>query len=567
MTLKRLFLVCLGIFISLSGIHSVQAQSQSSSSTLQGLNLNFDIFGGTYISDPLGIQMAASQFPYAGSIDKSSYILGVNDLLSIRIDASQTMFVRGLLVNPAGDITLPTIGAVSVVGLSITEAESAIERSASDFARSVNVDITLESPRPVHIQVTGAAPFPGKYIVPAMSTVDQAIYSSLTSGSREISTTISNSSDFLTNASYSIRNILIERKGDSIKADLVSYFRLGDSTANPVVQNGDLITIKKLSRETPKVSISGAVKADYEFEFVEGDTPARLLAIGGGFEETADESKLFIYRRSASGVEKIEVMPEEWNTFQLQPNDRVVAPFDRRKNASASAWVYGEVQVPGNFPIVSGETSALELLDLTGGLTENALPHAAYLMRSGGLINEIPNKFNADLMKRTSDQVLQGLEYLDAETELSKNRVFVDLNDRNQLARLEIFDGDRLYIPKDEQTVFVFGQVNNPGYFPYDGEMNVQDYISRAGGFALPADRDRVFIIKAGNATWYRPGETELESGDRIFIDRKPVEELNALRTYEIQRQQLKNQRTQLIMTAITTITGIITTYVAISNN
>lgn len=548
--------------------HIAGAQVQTQSSQTQGLNLNFDVFEGNYFADPLGVQMLGRQFPYAGTIDKNTYELGVNDLLSIKVVVSQTLFIRGVLVNPSGDLTLPSIGAVRVAGLTITEAENAIIKAAGSLMTDAKVEITLESPRPIHIQVTGGVPYPGKYLVPALSPVDQAVYASLTSGSREVSSSFSNTSNVLADGSYSFRNIIIHRKnGDNLHADLVSYFRIGDSTANPIVKDGDLITINRLNREAPKVSISGAVKADYEFEFVKGDTPAKLLAIGGGFEEVADRSKLLIFRRTATGTEKIEVFPEEWNTFQLQPNDRVVAPFDRRKDASASAWVYGEVHIPGNFPIISGKTTALELLDLTGGLTENALPHAAYLMRPGNFVNEIPNKFNADLMKRTSDQVLQGLEYLDAETELSKNRVFVDLNDRDQLSRLEIFDGDRLYIPRDEQTIFVFGQINNPGYFPYDAGMSVHDYITRAGGFALPAAQDRVFIIKAGNATWYRPGETTLESGDRIFVDRQPVEELNALRTYEIQRQQLKNQRTQLIMTAITTITGIITTYVAIKRN
>jgi hypothetical protein len=188
------------------------------------------------------------------------------------------------------------------------------------------------------------------------------------------------------------------------------------------------------------------------------------------------------------------------------------------------------------------------------------------LVRSGGQKNEIPNQFNTNLMKRTSDQYVQGLEYLDAETQLSRNQVFIDLTDNSQLQNLKIFDGDRLYIPRDDQTIFVFGQVNNPGYLGYSNTKSVNEYIAQAGGFALSADRDRVFILKAGNATWFKVGDTELSSGDKIFVDRQPVEELNAKRAYEIQKQQLRNQRTQLIMTAITTITGIITTYVAVNN-
>lgn len=566
---KRLFSALLFLSLILGAMHPAIGQNnQSNNQSGTGLNLNFDIFDGSYYSDPLGIQLAARQLPYDGTIDKSTYELGVNDLLSIRVEASKNFFIRGVMVNPAGDVIIPSIGPVNVDGLTITEAEQKIKEESEGYVKNASVVITLESPRPIYIQVTGGVPYPGKYMIPSQSRVDQAIYSSVTDGSRDLrNASLSNSSDFLTKGNYAYRNIKIEREDGSVEyADLVSYFRIGDAEFNPKVKDGDIITLKKQNIETPKVSISGAVKADYEFQFIKGDTPEKLLQIGGGFEVIADTSYLMVFRRTDTGAEKIIVEPENWDTFKLQPNDRVVAPFSDEKNTSASAWVYGEVEIPGNFPVYSGETTALELLELSGGLTNNALPQAAYLMRSGGFRNEIPNKFNADLMRRTSDQVIQGLEYLEAETKLSQNKVYIDLKDESQLAGLKIFDGDRLYIPRDENTLFVFGQVNNPGYFPYTPGANAMDYVSRAGGFALSADKDRVFVIKAGNATWYRPGETEIQSGDRIFVDRQPVEELNALRSYQIQKESIKNTRIQLIMTGISTITGIITTYVAIQN-
>jgi|TARA_R100000388_G_scaffold95025_2_gene85714 protein involved in polysaccharide export with SLBB domain len=565
---KSFFKIFLLFGIMLFATNPVSGQNQSNNQSATGLNLNFDIFDGTYYSDPLGIQLAARQLPYDEMIDKSTYKLGVNDLLSIRVEASKNFFIRGVMVNPAGDVIIPSIGPINVDGLTITEAENKIAKESEEFVKNASVVITLESPRPIYIQVTGGVPYPGKYMIPSQSRVDQAIYSSVTDGSRDLrNASLSNSSDFLTKGNYAYRNIRIEREDGTVDyADLVSYFRLGNPEFNPMVNDGDVIILKKTNIETPKVSISGAVKADYEFQYIKGDTPKRLLEIGGGFEVIADTSFLMVFRRTDSGAEKITVQPEDWNTFKLQPNDRVVAPFSDERNTSASAWVYGEVEIPGNFPVYSGETTALELLELSGGLTDNALPQAAYLMRSGGFRNEIPNKFNSQLMSRTSDQLVQGLEYLEAETKLSQDKVFIDLKDDSQLSGLKIFDGDRLYIPRDENTLFVFGQVNNPGYFPYTPNSKVMDYVSRAGGFALSADKERVFVIKSGNATWYKPGETEIESGDRIFVDRQPVEELNALRAYKVQQAQLRNTRTQLIMTAITTITGIITTYVAIQN-
>lgn len=531
-----------------------------------GFNIDLsDVFGGFYYTDPLSVQLASRINPIEASLDLENYVLGVNDLISIKIDGAQSLFLRGLLVNPQGDVTLPVVGPVNINGLSISESEKKIKEATAPHLKNASVTITIDSPRPVIYHVTGGVPYPGKYLTYPQSRVDQAIFSSITSGNRDLSKSIPNSSDFLTNDNYSFRSIKIYHSdGTESKADLVKYFRTGSLKSNPFVKPGDLINIIPTNRETPKVSISGAVKADYEFEYKKGDTPALILEFGGGFEETADTTKLFVYRRAVNGIEQIVVEPKDWDSFKLLPNDRVVAPFGDEFDASASAWVYGEVNIPGNFPVESGSTTALELLQTAGGLSQEALPAAAYLVRSGGQKNEIPNQFNADLMKRTSDQYLQGLEYLDAETRLSKNKVYIDLSDNSQLQNLKIFDGDRLYIPRDDQTIFVFGQVNNPGYFGYTETKTVNEYITQAGGFALSADKDRIFILKAGNATWFKVGDTDLSSGDKIFIDRQPVEELNAKRAYDIQKQQLRNQRTQLIMTAITTITGIITTYVAV---
>ena len=544
------------------------AQDVDNSQIKGGFDLDLsNSLGGIYYQDMLGAQLSARRIAFEGTIDKSKYILGANDLISIEINASQKILLRAIIINPQGDVVIPSLGTINIAGLTITKAEEKIRKIGSMVFNDTSVNLSIESPRLIIVHITGGIPYPGKYLTTPQSRVDQAIFSSITSGQRDLSNSIPNSSDFLNNGKYSFRSIKIYHSdGTESEADLINYFRTGHLKSNPFVKDGDLISITPINRETPKVSISGAVKASYEFEYKKGDTPELLLKLGGGFEELADTSKLFVYRKSIGGIERLTVEPKNWTTFKLLPNDRVIVPFGDKVDESASAWVYGEINIPGNFPIENGKTTAFELLQTAGGLSPQALPAAAYLVREEQQKNKIPNQFNADLMKRTSDQFVQGLEYLDAETRLSKNQVFIDLTDNIQLQTLKIFDGDKLYVPRDNQTVFVFGQVNSPGYFGFSDAKSVSDYITQAGGFALSANRDRVFILKAGNGTWFDVEETNLSSGDKIFVDRQPIEELNAKRAYEIQKAQLKNQRTQLILTAITTVTGIITTYVAVRN-
>lgn len=541
--------------------------------SVSSFNLNFSSFSdGYYYQDALSATLGNQLFTSDGEIDINNYVLGPNDLITVSLQGAENIVLRALLVNPQGDVVLPMLGAVNVAGQTISEAQKTINDSAKSVFSAPNAHISLERPRPLVVQVSGNVEYPGKHHVPPFSRVDAAIYGAIfevnrsgnISNMREETGTV----ELLEAGPLALRNITIEhRDGTKDTADLVAYFKAGDLEKNPMVEYGDRITIRRLTNESPRVSISGAVMEGNEFEYSSTDTPELLLEIAGGFKPEADTSKIFVFRNENGTQQKIEVPRSDWSSFDILPNDRLIVPTNRDLNASASAWVHGEVITPGNYPIKNGQTTALELLTLSGDLTDRALPSAAYLMRAGSSENEIPNEFNTDVLKRTSDQLVQGFEYLDLETNLSQNKVFVDVTDDEQLAGVKIYDGDRLYVPRDEQTVFVFGQVNNPGYYPYTKtDQNVSDYINRAGGFALSANKERTFIIKAGSGTWFHPNETELESGDRIFVDRVPYDELNAQRTFEVQKEQIKNTRIQLIMTGISTITGIITTYVAIQN-
>ena len=81
----------------------------------------------------------------------------------------------------------------------------------------------------------------------------------------------------------------------------------------------------------------------------------------------------------------------------------------------------------------------------------------------------------------------------------------------------------------------------------------------------MAANKERVFVIKAGSRAWYKPEDTMLSSGDIIFVDREPLVDATSARNYNLQLEQLKNSRISLILAAIGTVTGIITTYVALT--
>ncbi len=561
--------VLLGFGFNFATSPQILAQSSNtegnSSTSPFDMNLS-NSFGGLFFQDQIGLQIARQGITSEGFINKDTYTLGNNDLISIDIKGSQPIQMRGVVVNPQGEIVIPVVGMINVRDKTIAEAQIEIQKQISEVFNNPEVIISLDKPRALTVHINGDIPHPGKYVVPAQSRVDLAIYQALTDGDRTISqNTVYSASDLL-RLNFSFRNILITQPDGNIKrADLITYYSTGKLNKNPFINDGDLITIFQKSKRTERISLSGAVRAPFEIEFLPSDTPSSLLELAGGFTIQADSTELLLVRFEDNQLKKITLDKSQWETFKLQPNDRLIAETDSRINSSASAWITGEVSLSGNFPILDGVTSAYELLDMAGNFTNQALPHAAYMLRAGSVENEVPNKFNVEVMKRTSDQILQGFEYLELESRLSRNQVHIDLTDTSQLKQVLLFDGDRLFVPRDENTVFIFGQVNNPGYFPFIPELsNVNEYIRQAGGLSLAANKDRIYVIKAGSKTWYRPNQTDLMSGDMIFVDRNPFDELNAQRTYDIQKEQLKNTRIQLIMTGLTTITSIVTTLVAI---
>ena len=80
-------------------------------------------------------------------------------------------------------------------------------------------------------------------------------------------------------------------------------------------------------------------------------------------------------------------------------------------------------------------------------------------------------------------------------------------------------DQDRLVVPRDEKTVYVFGQIRRPGFVGFEESRDAEFYIKNAGGrgdFAL----DTV-IIHPGTSDMARNTSQIIRSGDMIFVDRR----------------------------------------------
>ena len=562
--------------------YSLPSMTGGSGNSGGGSSLNIQTTGqgDIYYIDRVGLQffMSQSNQPLEDFISDVDYNLGPNDVLSIEVEGSVQILTRAAVVDAQGYLFLPMAGKVYVGNLNIDEAKQTIKKAYLEELKEAKVNLSLLQPRPITVHLTGNVSNPGKYTVPAGTRLDKIVFPQLSwpssgGGKDSLQTdsmAIGSKKHRLLNSKLSVRNVRIEHKnGSTTKGDLIGYLLGGNIDKNPFLKNGDLVKLKRVYPTDPEISISGAVSEPIETEYRPGDNLEDLLSIAGGYLTGADTTSIVINRMTGGELEKVEIDFSETDpaSYKVKPNDRVVVPYLDNVH-SQSAWVQGEVSNPGNYPIIEGKTTAFKLMDMAGGLNNEALPNGAYIIRNPSKDRRVKPamKFSIDELKRTSDQLVQGLQYIDMEGRTPSNRIYVDLRDKEKLKQIKLADGDRLFIPRNYNSVILYGQVNRPGYYTYAKGHSIQDYIEEAGGKTIASREDRVFIIKAGSRAWYKPEDTTVESGDIIFVDRFPLEDLNEKRQYEIQQRNLRKTNIQIIIAAVGTVASAITTLVAVSN-
>lgn len=584
---SALFLVPL-LFIQLLLITDIYAQNDSRARPSGGVDVSSS--GAIYFVDEVGARMVADGFPLEGYVDAETYILGSMDIITIVIRGAAPATFRGLVVNSEGILVIPTIGSISVKDMKLSAARELIIDLVRENYRSDSIVVTLEKPKPITVHVSGEVLMPGSSQYPANTRVDGAVIPAVVSYERDGINELPGQAPQMRRkrftvtkrsvgvlqedpakvedlSVYDLRNItVINRNGNRVNVDLLSYYLSGNLEGNPYLLDGDAVIVRRRNENTPRISIGGAIQFPFEAGYRNDDTLLNIFRIAGGYTERSDTSFVLISRLTEKGVETIRLTGSVYDNSELalKGNDRIVIPTAQEPFGNHSVWISGEFNNPGTYAISDGNTTMRDILDLSGGLTNRALLRGAYLHRNNvSDFYKTYGPYENTLLRRTSDQVEEGLDYLDRELSVSDKFMFIDFTNESKLDEITLFDGDRIHIPRDYGMIRVLGQVNKTGFYPVSSSNNIESYLSQAGGLTISADDERIFVIKAGGLQWYRVGETSIESGDIIFVDRNPYDTFEAKRAYELNERQLKYARYQLLFATIGAVSTLLITYAA----
>ncbi len=533
-------------------------------------------------------QGAGGVIPLEGTVDAAQYIVGPGDLFEISVGGPQPLMAP-TAVSADGYLILPEAGAVQVGGHSLHEARSRAKAALQESFRNVRVEIALAQPRQFYVHVSGAVPFPGRYLATPVGRVAGVLSLAYADTTRAPTGN--------TRFRPALRNVLLTHTdGTQETVDLLRYHATGSTEHNPYLRDGDVVSVPAFDPDYGAVFVSGSVAFPGIYDHRPDDTLADLLALATGEETPRPSQRVRLARVLEDGSAEAEIyeaaaLQGEAGVPVLARDQVHVLAEDRVRGV---VEIDGWVQYPGAYPILSGETTLQGLVALAGGLRPGALARAAHLKRSPlplplpepdyearfGALAGLPDAVPADTLAlmqatRLADMDFFGNAYLKHDLRMQSS-VPIDLTVALGEGATPILlqDGDKVYVPRDNNQVFVFGQVNRPGYVPHQPGMAVEEYVRAASGPGENAGTS--YVIKAGTNRFAAASETTIESGDRIFVNRENMfadtEELQRLLT-EGERLDLENERMglekrsftfQTILTTVGTITGFVTTYLLI---
>ena len=509
--------------------------------------------------------LSTSSLPMEGVVDAATYVVGPGDAFSVSV-SGQTVTSTPATVSSDGILSLPDAGAVVVGGLTLARARTEAMRILRTAYGDAEITLSLVQSRQFYVHVSGAVPRPGRYLALPVARVSSVLELAFAD---TVSTPV-------TNPAFrpSLRNIRILRTdGSEHGVDLVQYFSSGDRDANPYLQDGDVIFVPAYQPSTSSVYVDGAVPFPGAYDYRTGDTVQDLLTLAGGVDPGA--ARLIRVVRRSGGVLEMSVrdaMGEPGSRVALQVRDRVdvIVP----EEIMGQARVTGMVQYAGTYPVVEGETTLRQLVEMAGGVRDGALLRGAYLERrslpdpmlsmSGDRFSPQPDPREMISLADTSE-IMQRLRLTDmdflsrvyfAQEVRLQSRVSVDFAEAlaDDAAPVFVRNGDRLVIPRNPDAVFVFGQVNRPGFVTFREGQSVEDFISLAGGRG-PEAKD-VYVVHPATGQVASIGDRPLESGDFLFVDRKTDYADNAaLQALVIQERSMRaNTRDRTLQTVVQSV-------------
>lgn len=306
------------------------------------------------------------------------------------------------------------------------------------------------------------------------------------------------------------------------------------------LKNEDVLFIPTQAelRSERTYTITGEVMSPGTYEYADNTSVEDLIMQAGGLTDAASTAKVDVSRRirdpkattttreiaqTFSFALKDGFVVDGTKGFILQPYDVVHVRRSPGYVTPQNVTIKGEVNFPGVQTMNMKNMRLSDVLEMAGGVTENAYMRGARLVRVKTQEEKERTKDVLTALKRNlSERDSVAMENLDLEnTYLVGIELDKAMADKGGEYDIILREGDVITVPEYNATVKVSGDVMFPNTVSFVGDKGYKWYVNKAGGFGLRAKKRKTFVVYT-NGTVAQVGHgAKIEPGCEIVVPSK----------------------------------------------
>ncbi|QDP01949.1 polysaccharide biosynthesis/export family protein [Thalassotalea sp. PS06] len=456
-----------------------------------------------------------------------NYLISQGDTLLVQLWGGVN-FQSELIVDPRGNIFIPKVGPIKVLGVSNGELNTVVNNSVKRVYKSnVEAYVSLISSQKVKVFLSGLVVNPGLYEGQSADSILRFI--DLAGGIRE---------DI-----GSMRHIEVKRNNQSkYQIDLYQFLQRGEMPAMQL-QDGDVIFVGSKQGE---VAIEGEVGFEGVYELknakanlqqiinavVANDKATHITIIAPEQTNTSDSVKQILakqYPLISTNLQEIDVDAGALIkvSSQVRPTSISVDLLGEHNSEYEMVLPWGATLADLIAKVEFNQQSnqdAIQLFRRSVAVRQKDMLNASLSSLEQTVLTTRSQSTEAAVLREAEASII--LEWIEKARQVEpKGQVL--LSDGYEPEKIVLQQGDKIVIPAKKNLVMVHGEVLFPTAIAYKGEMTIKDIVGKAGGATADWD-DLNILLQKPNGDFVKITGSDIKDrslimpGDEVFVLAKP---------------------------------------------
>jgi len=459
-------------------------------------------------ADVFGVQMFTGKFKDEQmSGFNPNYQIAIGDKITVRIWGAVSY--EGILsVDPQGNIFIPQVGPVNVLGARNDDLNIVVEKNVQKvFKNNIGVYASLDAVQPVKVFVTGFVKSPGLYGGISSNSVLYFI----------------DKAGGVDPGRGSFIDVTVLRDGNIRKKINLYDFLLQGKLDLVQFADGDVIFI---GARKHTVSVLGEVYNSYEFEIPQGQIPVKDIL---SYAQPKPPATYVSIARKQGTKSTSEYYPIEKIEKEILFDGDIVSIYADRypgtilvrvegahSGEHALVLPYGSMMNAALSRIVPNSLTNLESVQLfrksVALRQKDMIQTSLQVLQTQSLTATSATAEEVALRAKEAEMIQKFVEV--AKTVEPKGQIILGSTKIAGDTLLE--DGDIIRIPEHSSIVMVHGEVLFPSAISFRDGADANEYIRLSGGVTQKADK-KVLILHQ-NGMMEEDSSTPMKAGDEIMV-------------------------------------------------